>query len=184
MKTNKWIYAIMMIASLSWVACDDDDDDKPSLNDTDETFVEKAALANRTEVQFGELASTKATDPLVKDFAMKMVQEHNTAQNELKAISDDYDDVDWPEAMDQQHKDLFEDLNDRSGYSFDSLYMSSQVVDHQMTITNFETEINSGTVDRVKAYANKYLPHIREHHQQADSIKNVIIANQNTGDID
>src|SRR5687768_13546169 len=97
MKTNKWIYAVLMIASLSWVACDDDDDNKPSLNDTDETFVEKAALANRTEVQFGELASTKATDPLVKDFAMKMVQEHNTAQNELKDISDGYNDVDWPE---------------------------------------------------------------------------------------
>jgi putative membrane protein len=146
--------------------------------------VEKAALGNMTEIKFGELASTKATDPLVKDFAMRMVQDHTGAQAELKDISNDYSDVDWPNDMDQQHKDLFADLNNRSGYSFDSLYMSSQIVDHQMTIATFETEISSGTVDRVKTYANKYLPHIEMHFQQADSIKNVIIASHNADDLD
>jgi putative membrane protein len=86
--------------------------------------------------------------------------------------------------MDQQHKDLFADLNTRSGYSFDSLYMSSQVVDHEMTIADFETEISSGTVEQVKSFATMHLPHIEEHYQQADSINNVIFTNQNTGNPD
>ena len=45
MKKNKWIFAIVAIAAISWTACDDDDNilDKPNLNETDETFVEVAA---------------------------------------------------------------------------------------------------------------------------------------------
>lgn len=182
MRTNKWMYAIM-IASLSWVACDDDDDDKPSLNDTDETFVEKAALSNFTEIKFGELASTKANDSLVRSFARDMVQEHNAAQNELKDIANDYGDIDWPDELDQQHKDLLDDLNGREGYSFDSLYMRSQVVDHQMAIINFESQATTGTVERVKAYAIKYLPHLEKHSQEADSIHNVLAAKHIIGDL-
>lgn len=182
MKTNKWIFAIMMIASLSWVACDDDEDndDKPSLNDADETFVERAALSNITEIEFGELASTKANDSLVKAFGQEMVAEHNTAQSELKTIANSYDDVDWPDDMDQQHKDLYAQLNNLSGYSFDSLYMKSQVTDHQTTLAIFETGVSTGTVENVKSYANKYLPHIEAHYQKADSIENVIMTNEQT----
>jgi len=91
MKTNKWIYAIM-VASLVWVACDDDDDKiiDPTLNDTDELFVEKAARSHMAEIEMSEVAMTKGTDSLVKTFAQQMITEHTQAQNELKDIADDF----------------------------------------------------------------------------------------------
>ena len=114
MKTNKWMYAIV-IAALGWVACDDDDDnilDKPNLNETDETFVEVAARANMAEIKFGELATTKATDPLVKDFAQQMINEHNAAQDELEELADDYAGIEWPNDLDEGHDAVMDQLND------------------------------------------------------------------------
>jgi putative membrane protein len=179
MKTNRWMYVIVMAASLCWMACDDDDDNpnKPSMNDTDEAFVEKAALSNMTEIKFAQSASTKATDSLVKAFAMDMVNEHTTAQTELQAIANDYSDVTWPQDMDTQHQALLSQLDSMSGSSFDSMYITSQVTDHQAAVMLFQTETSSGTVDKVKDYANKYLPHIQAHLDRADSLQTTLTAN-------
>src|SRR3990170_7564240 len=129
MKTNKWIFAIV-IASLAWVACDEDDDNpinKPDLNETDETFVEVAARGNMAEVEFGELASTKATDSLVKSFARDMVDEHTKAQNELKDLADDFGGIEWPNDLDEGHDSIMVQLNNAVGHTFDTLYMRAQI---------------------------------------------------------
>ena len=153
-------------------ACDDDDE--KSLNSTDKSFVENAALANMTEVDFARIASTKATDSLVKAFANHMIAEHTKAQEELEDIEDDYDNTNWPESLDEQHQQIRQQLNTLSGYSFDSLYMTSQVMDHEMAVTLFENEANGGTEARVKNYSAKYLPHIQQHLDEATTIKNSI----------
>jgi putative membrane protein len=106
MKKNRWIFAIVVIASLGWVACDDDDDNpltKPNLNETDETFVETAATSNMAEIEFGELAATKASDSLVRVFAQMMVDEHRTAQDELEDLDDDYAGIEWPNDINEAH---------------------------------------------------------------------------------
>jgi putative membrane protein len=185
MKTNKWIYAIL-IASLGWVACDDDDDDlldRPSLNDADETFVEKAARSNMAEIEFGELAATKATDSLLRVFAQQMVTEHTMAQDELEDLADDYAGIEWPNDLDEGHDEIMEQLNNaEQGYSFDSLYISSQVMAHQDVVDMYQTATTNSTDARVKAFANKYLPHLQDHLQQADSIQTVITANNSGTD--
>ena len=180
MKTNKWMYAIV-IAALGWVACDDDDDnilDKPNLNETDETFVEVAARANMAEIEFGELATTKATDPLVKDFAQQMIDEHNAAQDELEKLADDYAGIEWPNDLDEGHDEVMEQLNGaEAGHKFDSLYMATQVTSHENTVSIFQTATTNTTDTKVKAYANKHLPHIEMHLERADSIHAVIVNN-------
>lgn len=178
MKTNKWIFAIV-IASLAWVACDDDDEnllDRKTLNDTDDQFVEVAARSNNAEIEFSELAVTKASDSLVKVFAQDMIDEHTAAQNELEEIADDYDGIDWPNDLSEGHDDIMDQLNEAEGYSFDSLYISTQVKMHEDASAAFQTATTNTTDVRVKAYANKYLPHIEMHLQRADSIETVITA--------
>lgn len=180
MKTNKWIYAIVMIASLAWVACDDDDDnplDKPNLNDTDETFVEVAARSNMAEIEFSELATTKASDSLVKVYAQHMIDEHNAAQRELEDLADDYGGIEWPNDLDEGHGAILEDLNNAEGYSFDTLYLRSQIRMHEDAVSAFEASATNATDMRVKAYANKYLPNLEEHLERADSVEAVVIMN-------
>ena len=186
MKTNKWIFAIM-IGALGWVACDDDDDnflDRDTLNDTDETFVEVAAPTNMSEIEFGELAKTKASDSLVKVYAQQMIDDHTAAQNELKALADDYDGIEWPNNLDEDYEGMMTDLNDTEGYSFDSLYIKSQVQMHTDATAAFETATTNTTNVRVKGYANKYLPKLEMHLQKADSLETVIITNAGTDTTD
>ena len=182
MKTNRWIFAILL-ASLVWVGCDDDDNpiDRPDLNDTDETFVEMAARSNMAEIKFGELAVTKATDSLVKAFAQQMVTEHTTAQNELKNLADNYDGIEWPNDLDEGHDVIMEQLNGAEGVSFDTMYIRSQVTMHEAAVTTFRNATTSSTDARVKAYANKYLPHIEEHREMADSIHTVVVSKTSVG---
>lgn len=173
MKTNKWILGIVMMASISWMACDDDDDnpiDKPELPDADETFVESAARSNLVEIEFGELAVTKASDSLVKAFAQQMVDEHTAAQNELRDIADDHRDIDWPDDLPDDQEATRTQLDNATGYSFDSLYMRTQITLHESAIQTFESGANNSTNARVKAYATKHLPNIRMHRDEADSI--------------
>lgn len=179
MKTNKWIFAIM-IASVAWVSCDDDDDNpltKPDLNETDESFVEIAARSNMAEIEFGELAATKATDTLVKAFAQEMVNAHTTAQNELEDLADDYRNIDWPNDLSEGHDSIMAKLDEASGYSFDTLYMRTQIAMHEDAVQHFETGTTASTDARVKAYATKYLPKIEMHLDHADSVQTAVINN-------
>jgi putative membrane protein len=174
-----YFYIGLMAGTLMLSACDDDDNDDNSnetpLTAVDDHFVEHAIRGNYTEVNFGELASDAGSDSLARAFGEHMVMEHSEANDELKEIADDYDDVEVIESLDAEHQAKRNELEDRSGWAFDSLYMASQIMDHEKTIELFENEISNGENDRVKAYANKYLPHIKKHYSLADSIMNVIM---------
>ena len=65
-------------------------------------------------------------------------------------------------------------LNSLSGHSFDSAYISSQVMDHQAAVTLFQNEISNGNNSSVKSYASTYLPHIQMHLQKADSLSRAL----------
>lgn len=174
MKKLKFIYAFALLGCIA--ACDDDDNDRPDLADIDEEFVEGAALSNLTEVDFGTLATERGDHDLVRKYGDMMISEHTTAQDELRSLANNFDDVDWPEGLDQQHRQIKEQLMNLSGRAFDSAYMRSQVNDHEKTLSMFDNEINNGRNESVKAYANKYRPHIEMHLHKADSILNVILA--------
>jgi len=180
MKTNKWFYAIM-IASLVWVACDDDDNDKiidPALNDTDELFVEKAARAHMVEIETSEIAVTKATDSLVRNSAQQMITDHTQAKNELEDIADDFRGVEWPNDLDEGHEAVRDQLDSvASGYAFDTLYMSVQKRLHVAAKETFETATSTTTELRLRSYATKYLPHIEEHLKTADSLSVIVMGN-------
>lgn len=174
--------SMLVLGTMCWIGCDDDDDNdnnKRELADADERFVERAALSNLTEIDFGTLAASKGNSQMVRDFGQHMVDEHTLAQNELKALANNYDDIDWPGEPDPQHKQIKEQLVNLTGESFDSLYMVSQVADHEMTLSIFQSEIDGGKEQSVKDYANKYHPHIQEHLEKADSILTVLQATTN-----
>lgn len=185
MKTRKWIFALML-APLVWVACNDDDDDngaKKSLNTTDEAFVENAARSNKAEIDLGNVAVTKATDSLVKTFAQKMITEHTMAQNELQDIADDYSGVNWPDDLDQDQASMKAQLDStEAGYSFDTLYLSTQITLHQNAESTFQSATTNTTESRVKSYATKYLPKIQAHLDEADSLEAQITSNNAQND--
>ena len=150
-------------------ACDDDNDDNDDLHETDRTFMVNAAMANKAEIELGAIAASKGQAEGVKMFGSLMVQEHQTALDELNEIADD-EDVDLPNTLDQKHQQLKQQLLSLNGYTFDTTYIRSQIMDHEQAIELFENEAAYGRERRIKEYANKYLPHIKNHLHKADSI--------------
>ncbi|RZK08846.1 MAG: DUF4142 domain-containing protein [Flavobacterium sp.] len=167
---KKMFIATSVVALLA-VACDKDDENK--VNNTDRDFVKLASISNNAEMMAGQLATTKATSPLVKAFGSHMVLEHNLAQSDLKTRGSEAG-IAVSDTVDAEHKALMTYLNSLSGYSFDTAYMNSQVKDHQKTINFFQMEISGGQHQRIKSYANEYLPHIQQHFTRADSIRKAL----------
>jgi putative membrane protein len=98
-----------------------------------------------------------------------MVTEHTTAQSELKGLADKWR-IETPTTPDSMHLVMMKQMEPLVGHTFDTAYMKSQVMDHNTAIQLFQQEATGGENQKLKDYANKYLPHIMMHKQMADSI--------------
>lgn len=125
-------------------------------------FVLKAAKGGLAEVEFGRLAAEKATDPDVKQFGQKMVDDHSKANDELKTIAQQKG-IALPTELDAKDKRTRDHLAKLSGAAFDRAYMSDMVKDHTKDVAEFRKESKSGKDSDVKAFAGKTLPTLEEH---------------------
>jgi putative membrane protein len=173
MKSIGWICACAL-ALLSVASCDQDDDSSVTVNHDldaiDKMFVENAALSSMTEIEFGSLANSRGADSLVRAYGQTMVTEHTVALNELEEISGNYTNVDWPQSLDSTHQQIKQQLLMLGETEFDSVYLRSQVNDHQTALSLFQNESSNGQNHELKNYALKYLPQVEKHLTQADSM--------------
>ncbi|RYF79958.1 MAG: DUF4142 domain-containing protein [Chitinophagaceae bacterium] len=160
------------MAALVLTACDKEDDNN-KLNSTDMEYIRMASISNNAEIMAGQLAASKGTAAMVKDFGSHMVMEHNTAQTDLKNRSSSAG-MAVADTVDAEHRALMTYLSSLNGYSFDTAYINSQLKDHQKTIDFFQMEINGGQHQQIRSYANDYLPHIQMHYNKADSIRKAL----------
>ena len=138
------------------------------LSGSDKTFVSKAATGGMAEVELGKLAADKASDPDVKAFGQRMVDDHSKANDKLKQIATDKG-VTVPTALKGAEKTLYDKLSKASGAEFDKMYMHHMVTDHQTDVKEFEKESKSGKDTDVKQFATDTLPTLREHLQMAQT---------------
>jgi putative membrane protein len=159
----------LVITGFVYSACDDDDDGDNVMLEVDRNFVMNASESNLAEIEMGELAAMKGTSPEVISFGEMMVTEHQTALDDLDSVAENKD-VSMATELNAKHQALKQRLSTMSGYSFDTAYMRSQVMDHETAEALFEDHVNNGRDEQVKGYSTKYLPHIRMHLEEATSI--------------
>jgi len=144
-------------------------EDEPGKGDIDAIFVFKASAGGLAEVNLGTLAVKHASDPAVKRFAQKMVDDHTKANKELLERATKTRLRAAPR-MDAEHLKMAETLATLSGAAFDRQYMAGQVKDHEETVALFEKESRNGKHDDLKTWAEKTLPDLREHLKMAQDI--------------
>jgi len=167
----KKLLGIALICAVVFVACNKDDDDDNTMNQTDLNFMTMASYSNHNEIAAGRIADSSAVDSAVDMFGRMMVMDHTTAETELTSLAQQMG-TSIPQMPDSAHIAMGQMLRSLAGTTtFDQTYISSQVTDHQATISLFQNEINNGINQSVKAYAQKYLPKIQMHKQMADSIR-------------
>jgi putative membrane protein len=171
---KKIIFAGLLLYAASTISCKDKNEDDNTngntpISEMDRNFMVNAGYSNVAEIDAAQLAMTRSTHDSVRMFATMMLTDHQQAYNELKTLGTDLG-VTIPQEPDNEHKQIKQQLMTLSGRAFDSAYMKVQVMDHQKAVTLFNTESNSGQHQRVKNYANKFLPGLRLHLTKAQSI--------------
>lgn len=135
----------------------------------DTTFVKKAAQGGMAEVELGQLATQKATNPDVKKFAQRMVDDHTKANNELKAVAGAKN-ISLPNSLDAKDEATKQKLSGLAGDAFDHAYMSDMVKDHRADVAEFKTESAVAKDSSVKTFASETLPTLEDHLKEAKRI--------------
>jgi len=134
-------------------------------------FIQKAAMSDMYEVQAGKLAADKGQSDVVKQFGQQMVDAHTKTTEELTGIVKSKNiKVDLPTKLDAKHQKLIDDLNTASARDFDKTYANQQVDAHQEAVDLFKKYASSGDDADVKQFAEKTLPIIEHHLDEAKKL--------------
>jgi putative membrane protein len=133
-----------------------------TLAPSDHNFVNEAAIGGMAEVELGNLAKEKASNPDVKSFGERMASDHGKANDELKSWAQQKN-VTLPTELDAKHKATQERLAKLSGEAFDKAYMKEMVADHTHDVAAFKRESTSAKDADLKSWAGKTLPTLEDH---------------------
>lgn len=110
--------------------------------DSDERdFVEEIAIASAAEIELGQMAVQKASNPEVKKYGQMMVDDHTKAGEELKQLAQQYN-ITVPAALDEKHRDLRDKLANLSGREFDEAYIDAMVDSHQNVVDKLQARVD------------------------------------------
>src|SRR5215213_3188255 len=118
--------------------------------------------SNSAELSLGRMAQQKATNAQVKQFAQRMVTDHQSMQNEWRAVASQGG-VTISGTVNPTYQQQVTRLNQLSGAEFDRGFMSAMVQNHQSAVNAFQSRGQNSSSTEVRTLVNKGLPSIQEH---------------------
>ena len=137
---------------------------------SDKAFLKKAAEGNMTQVELGKLAEEKGSNPAVKEFGKRMVEDHTKANEELNTAAGKVN-VQIPTEVPKSGQKTRDKLAKLSGPDFDRAYAKLMVNDHKENVQTFTDEARMGREPEVKTFAAKTLPTLQEHQKMAENMR-------------
>ncbi|MGV3762215.1 DUF4142 domain-containing protein [Parapedobacter sp.] len=151
----------------------DVNDTSAMVNEQDADFAVKAADAGLAEIELGKLAMEKASDERLKDFAQRMVTDHQRANDELMTIATSLQ-ITLPPVLSEDHVDKQRKLRDKSGDAFEEAYIDIMVKDHDRVVSLFEDAASDARNVELQAFAAKTLPILKKHFEEAKILRDSI----------
>ncbi len=140
---------------------------RQSLAGADKAFLEQAAEDGLTEIEGSRLALNKVTDPSVKRFAQRLVDEHTRMADDLRTLARQKG-VKLPQRPSLLQRGKLKLLSTADGDNFTHRYLEHFGVDaHEDTLERFEKAADSAKDPEVKAFAAHALPALRQHLDEA-----------------
>lgn len=140
-----------------------------STADADKSFLATASQSDMNEIAVSKVAVQKASDPKVKAFAQKMVNDHQTLETKMKPFADKWG-VTPPSGPDSEHQAVIDKLNGLSGKDFDKEYMTGMAKDHHTALDAFKAEKASTTDAKFKTAVSGGEKVVAQHTSMADSM--------------
>ena len=136
---------------------------------TDKAFLKQAAVGGAAEIQLGQMAKKKASNPQVKQFGARMVKDHSKNADLLTQVAQTQH-VSLPTRLTPKYQDAKAQLSREAGPQFDNAYMKMMVQDHMKTVAKYKKEAATSHDPTVKKYAQESLPVLESHLQEARQI--------------
>ncbi|HWB02107.1 MAG TPA: DUF4142 domain-containing protein [Verrucomicrobiales bacterium] len=133
-------------------------------------FVRKAAKGGMAEVKIAQLATEKASDGKVKEFAQQLVKDHTAANQELKTVADGLK-ISLPAEAATKEDPKCEQLKEKTGADFDKAFLQEMDQCHAKDIALFEAGKKVAKSSEVTAFIDKTLPVIKSHAQKIDTLQ-------------
>lgn len=130
-------------------------------------FVLKASEATANTLEAGRLAGTKAATVEVKAFADRLVRDHGKARAELTAFARTRGVRTRPESA---ATFVTAALSAFSGDGFDRAFVTQVMLDHRVAVGLCDEESRTGKDAKIRAWAVKALPTLREHLKVAEAL--------------
>lgn len=134
----------------------------------DQEFLRKAAEINLVEIELGKVAEKASTDPKVKKYAESIVKDHSEANQKLArlAASKGYA---LPGQISSWDRHALNSLEKEQGEKFNKEFLSFNVKGHEKAIDLYERMGARSQDADIKAFAEKMIPHLKEHLAMARS---------------
>ena len=135
-----------------------------------------AIVANQGEVDQGNAATPRATNPDVRAFAEMMVRDHTTGVNELRNVGTQDaitpTDNDITAALQRTTRETITNLGTYSGAEFDRQYMQTQINVHQWYLTALEQHLIPGARNaQLRTLLERQRGIVAQHLEQARAIR-------------
>jgi putative membrane protein len=143
------------------------------LSGMDHKFVMEAAVGGMEEVQLGQLAAQKASDPSVKNFGQHMVDDHSKANSQLMQIASQKG-ITPPTTLPADKQKDMDKLNGLSGAAFDKAYIDMMVKDHKKDVAEFQKQAKNGKDADLKSFAASTLPTLQDHLKMVQGIQSTM----------
>jgi putative membrane protein len=144
--------------------------DPKAPSDQDRMFLQDAAKANQDEIALGKLAQEKSSNPQIKSFGMKLVNDHTKNQMELENLASSQG-VSAPPRVDATTRSEYQQLQGQSGTQFDHAFTKLMMDDHEKAISMYEQALKDTKDPAVRRYINVTLPALRLHLREARSLE-------------
>lgn len=140
-----------------------------TLSATDVKFIKSAAQGGMEEVELGRMAAQKGSNPDVKTFGQRMVDDHSKANDQLTQLAGQKG-VTLSSTLSPAKKGDVNKLAKLSGAAFDRKYVSMMVEDHKKDVAEFEKAAKKGTDSDLKSWAATTLPTLQDHLKMIEGI--------------
>ncbi|MDO8540142.1 MAG: DUF4142 domain-containing protein [Opitutaceae bacterium] len=138
----------------------------------DRRFVTKAAEGGNDEIALAKLATERAANSDVRSFAQKLVDDHENVASELSSIASSKN---VKIEKDDDHDRTYKRLSRKSGSEFDHEFVEHMIDEHEKDIKMFEKAAQDAKDPDVRSFAAKHVDHLRQHLQQAQSLRQSIM---------
>lgn len=135
----------------------------------DTKFLRTVGRADLAEIELGNLAEQKATNPEVKQFAERMIHDHTQNRNQLQQVAADQH-VTLPDMVSSQDKATKAELEKLSGAQFDKAYMTDMLKDHRTDVAEVAHASKTAHNPAVRKFAEETLPVLESHLKEAEKV--------------